>query len=428
MSWTWVVRKDLMRFLRDRQGAAMSVVVPVVLAAFLGMLFAPRPSTGSIDLLVVDEDGSAVSRALVQAVKDEGTFTVEELDLVSARARLEAGDADVALRIPAGSGARLGPTAMFTGQQGELELLFDPSDQTEADISEGLLTQVAMQQTLSKLGDRQSMGGVFDELVTGLPADADPELRSFLESGQRYAQPAPATGETPPAGEAPPAAETSGGLKAPVVFTKTQVSAAGPAVGYNSYSHNFAGTLLLFLLFGAQSTARNLISEREQGSLLRLRLSPLRPAVALVATGVGSALVALLVSVAVYAVGMLVFGVEVRGSWLGFVAVVLSICAFVGGFALLLAGLGRTEAQVSSVGTFAVLVMSFAGGAMFPSFMMPGWLQSVALALPTYWATRGLAAMTWRALPLSAALPSVAMLLGFALLFGVIGLRRFRWD
>jgi ABC-2 type transport system permease protein len=142
--------------------------------------------------------------------------------------------------------------------------------------------------------------------------------------------------------------------------------------------------------------------------------------------GVGSALVALIVAAAVYAVGMGIFGIEVH-SWPGFLLVVLAVCCFVGGFALLLAGLGRSEAQISSIGTFAVLIMSFAGGAMFPSFMMPDWLQKLSLGLPTYWATRGLAAATWRALPIGEILPSVGMLLVFAVGCGVVGIRRFCW-
>lgn len=213
----------------------------------------------------------------------------------------------------------------------------------------------------------------------------------------------------------------------PVKFSRTEVSAAGPAVGYNSYSHNFAGTLLLFLLFGAQSTARNVLAERDEGALLRVRLAPIPPWQVLVATGVGSAVVALIVSAAVYGVGMIGFGVRVEGSMIGFLLVVLAQAAFVGGFALLLAGLGRSEAQISSIGTLVVLVMSFAGGAMFPSFMMPDWLQALGRLLPTYWATRGLAAMTWRGLPLMDALPAVAVLLAFAAGFGTIGVRRFRW-
>lgn len=59
---------------------------------------------------------------------------------------------------------------------------------------------------------------------------------------------------------------------------------------------------------------------------------------------------------------------------------------------------------------------------------MPGWLQTIGLALPTSWATHGLAAMTWRGLPLQSASVPTLILLAFAVVAGVIGARRFRWE
>jgi hypothetical protein len=245
----WVIKKDLLRFFADRQGAVMAIVVPVVLAAFLGMLFAPRSKTGSLELLVVDQDQSEASKALVTEIKKESTFEVQELSLSEAKTLLEAGDAEVAVAIPSGAGARLKPAALFNGQAATLELLYDPSASTEADIVQGLLTKIAMQHTMSGLQNPQS---TFSELLDGLPADADPSFKNFLESGKALKSSDP-TGQTASSGTA---------LSEPVAFKKTSISAASPAAGYNSYSHNFAGTLLLFLLFGAQSSARNLLAER----------------------------------------------------------------------------------------------------------------------------------------------------------------------
>jgi ABC-2 type transport system permease protein len=50
----------------------------------------------------------------------------------------------------------------------------------------------------------------------------------------------------------------------------------------------------------------------------------------------------------------------------------------------------------------------------------------MTLAVPVRWAVDGLDAMTWRGLPLEAALPPVAVLLGFSLAFGALALWKFR--
>jgi len=76
----------------------------------------------------------------------------------------------------------------------------------------------------------------------------------------------------------------------------------------------------------------------------------------------------------------------------------------------------------------AVLGMTLLGGAWFPSFLMPRWVQTVSLAIPSRWALDGFDAMTWRGFGLSAALIPSLMLLGFAAAFGAFAFARFRWE
>ena len=47
---------------------------------------------------------------------------------------------------------------------------------------------------------------------------------------------------------------------------------------------------------------------------------------------------------------------------------------------------------------------------------------------PTRWAMDGFDGMTWRGLGLDAALAPAAVLLGFAAVFGLLSVLRFRWD
>jgi ABC-2 type transport system permease protein len=419
----WLVRKDLLRFFADRQGALMAVLVPVVLASLLGMLFAPREATEAIRLLVADADRSERSRAFVTALARSGSFVVEETDAAAARARLEAGTASVALLLPPGTGAALRASRMFAAEQLRTELLFDPSREIEAKLARGLLTQLLMEQTMQGLSGGNGMRELFDDLAADTAQTATPALRDFVRAGQKLAD---SNRGEPERGERERG--DAAAVRPPLALVPTAVAAKGAGAGYNSYAHTFAGMLLLFLLFGAQSAAKTLVNERSEGALTRVRLAPVRPWVVLLATGQSSMAIALINSAVVYAVGMLVFGVRVLGSPVGFLVVVVAQAAFVGGFALMLAGLGRTEQQIASIGSFVVLVVSFAGGAMLPSFLMPEWLQSLSQVLPTYWATKGLAAMTWRGLPLSAALAPTAVLLGCAIGCGAIGIARFRWE
>jgi ABC-2 type transport system permease protein len=131
---------------------------------------------------------------------------------------------------------------------------------------------------------------------------------------------------------------------------------------------------------------------------------------------------------AVLAFGALFFGVRVRGSAAGFALVLLATAAMASAFGVLVAALGRTPEATRGLAIFAALVMTMLGGAWFPSFLFPRWMQSATLAVPTRWAMDGLDATTWRGLGLAQALGPAAALLGFAALFAVLAHLRFRWD
>ena len=119
---------------------------------------------------------------------------------------------------------------------------------------------------------------------------------------------------------------------------------------------------------------------------------------------------------------------QVLGSFSGFVVVLLLSSALASAFALLLMGLGKTESQVMSVSIPAVLAMSFLGGAWIPAFVMPEWIQTASLALPTRWMMDALHAATWRGMGWDAIwLPSLVMA-AFGLVFGLIGIKSFNWN
>jgi ABC-2 type transport system permease protein len=72
--------------------------------------------------------------------------------------------------------------------------------------------------------------------------------------------------------------------------------------------------------------------------------------------------------------------------------------------------------------------MVMLGGAWVPTFVFPAWLQKATLVVPARWAVDGIEGMTWRGLPLASALPGIAVLIAFALLFGGLAAWRFDWE
>jgi ABC-2 type transport system permease protein len=110
----------------------------------------------------------------------------------------------------------------------------------------------------------------------------------------------------------------------------------------------------------------------------------------------------------------------------GFLGVAIGFGALTAGFGLLIAAFGKTPEAARGIAMFATLILVMLGGAWIPSFMFPPWVQQVTLVTPTRWAIAGLDAVTWRGLGAAGAAPAVAVLLGFALLFTVAAVWRFK--
>jgi ABC-2 type transport system permease protein len=219
-------------------------------------------------------------------------------------------------------------------------------------------------------------------------------------------------------------------IVAPIVisgFFGFVFSRGGDARGA-SFAHAFAGMSVQFILFAGIHYGVGLLADRQRGVWKRLRAAPLSKSFVLSARAASGALVSFMTLSVVFAVAIGAFGVRVRGSLPGFVAVLAAIALLASTFGLLVATLGRTPEATRALSGFAVLLMVMLGGAWVPTSIFPPWLQTAALVVPARWAVDGIEAMTWRGQPFAAALPFVAVLVGFAAAFAAVAALRFRWE
>jgi len=218
-----------------------------------------------------------------------------------------------------------------------------------------------------------------------------------------------------------------GGLSVPFTLLDEPV-AAHPGAHYDGYTHAFGGMAVQFVLFMGLEAGLALLLDRRRGVWDRLRAASLSRATLLGARATSSWLLSLLAFTTVLGFGAAVFGIRVAGSGLGFAALLLATSAMATTFGLCLAALGGTPETARGLGIFATLVMAMLGGAWFPAFLFPAWMQKATLAIPTRWAMDGLDAMSWRGFPLAPAAGPLSALVGFTLLFGLVAWVRFRWE
>jgi ABC-2 type transport system permease protein len=132
--------------------------------------------------------------------------------------------------------------------------------------------------------------------------------------------------------------------------------------------------------------------------------------------------------VVVFAIGIPLFGLTVRGPIASLLPLVsaLAVCLVLLGIAV--TAVCRSVQQANAFSTVGLVVFGAVGGALVPFNVLPGWAQTIAPVTPTYWAMRGFRSVILDGRGLGGVELSIAVLLGMAVLFGVVALSRFRFD
>ena len=420
-----LVRKDLLLFFGDRRAVILSFAVPIAIASFFGSIFGgsgdQSREPARIPVAVVDQDGSAISKAIVDGMQKDAGLRTSTLVAADARGGVQKGDLAVAVVIPSGFGEAAGRAFLTRGARPEVEMLFDPSRTAEASMVRGVLTGHVMEAVGQQMfGGAQGRALVDDTLkqldASGMPVEQRETLRTLLQSAQRLNQSDAGASSGPPM------------MGIPYELRQSAVVAGGVNAQYNGYAHSFAGMGIQFLLFAAIDLGMGILLERQLGIWKRLRSAPLSRLTLLGARAASGTVIALLTLLVSFTFAMVVFGVRIHGSVVGFAAVAVACSLMAATFGLLIAAIGGTPAATRGVAIFAVLIMVMLGGAWVPSFIFPAWLQQVTVVIPARWAVDGLDAMTWRGLGIEAAIVPTLALLGFAVLFAGLTLARFKWE
>jgi ABC-2 type transport system permease protein len=388
-----LVRKDLVLYFSNRRALVMSILAPIVIAAFFGAIFGSgmdKPTR--IPIALVDRDASALSKAVTAAVKADAAFEVKDGDEAAAVALAREGKVRAAVVLPAGFGEQARLALVGGGAKPVVAVHYDPSQATALTLVHGLLSQHVMKALGDSLAGAAEGGGMGASGGSGAGGAARPSAFSL-----------PFT-------------------------TKAVESTARTDRPYNGYAHSFAGMGVQFILFMGIEVGVGVLLARRLGLWKRLRAAPLSRSLLLGSHIASGAITALVLLAIIYAAAIGIFHVRIDGSIAGFIGIAIAFALLTSSFGLLIAAIGKTPEATRGLAIFATLVMVMLGGAWVPSFVFPPWLQTASLVVPTRWAVDGLDAMTWRGLGFDAAIAPIVVLLAFSVLFAAIAIWRFDWE
>lgn len=190
------------------------------------------------------------------------------------------------------------------------------------------------------------------------------------------------------------------------------------------------------LLTSFQTVAISVASERDDGTLKRLRATPMPPAAYFLGK-VGMVVVTSLAQLAVLlVVARLAFGVAMPstvGAWLtmGWIFALGVVAGTVLGVAYSSMGTSRS---IGAVVIAPILVLQFISGVYLDFAQLPGWMQQIAAIFPLKWIAQGMRSVflpdSWAVNEMADSweLGRVALVVGgWAVVGLVLCLRTFRW-
>jgi ABC-2 type transport system permease protein len=416
-----LLRKDLILFLSDRRALVMSLVLPIVIAAFFGSLFGGSAKGSAIEVALVQQDSSEAGAKIAAGLKADPNLRITPMALADAQQAVRKGEQKVAIVLPAGFGEAAGAALFGGSEKPAIQLMYDPSQPAVLAMVKGMLTQQVMSVVSAEMFDGKMGQELTQRSIRQLDGTAqnDPDtkvLRDMLASVQKYQALPQKTGGQ---------GSASRGLSMPFTTHDQQLSNGPAQQGYNPYAHSFAGMGVQFILFMGIDMGIGILLAQRTGVWNRLLAAPVGLAQVLLARAVSGALIAFCLLCVMFAVAVGVFGVHIA-SLPGFIGMGLCFAMLTASLGLLIAAFGKTPEAARRIAMFAVLIMVMAGGAWVPSFMFPEWMQRLTVAVPTRWAIDGLDAVTWRGLDAAAVAPAMGVQLGFALVFGVLAVWKFK--
>lgn len=401
------VFKEFLLLIRDPGGLALIFIMPLALVIVMALVQdAPFRDYQEIrlDVLFVDHDNDSLGSKIVKAFRSSPNVNlVPEQDSVRAKEMVRSGDYKAAIILPKNSSAdlRRKTRQLITNVFANFGLIEERDSASLPMINIRIFFDPAI-----KSNYRQSLSVTVEKIAANVQTEwVLDELQSQLSEGS----------------EEPVEKIAFDLTRVMRVDQRYAAEKKYEAAMLNSVQHNVPAWTMFAMFFILYPLAGNFIKEREEGSMLRLRLISGSQWPVIAGKFGFYFLVCLLQFVLMIAVGIYIMPLLgltklVLGSNpLGILITACSVAMAATGYGVLIAVYFRTAQQALSFGSVSVVILSAIGGVWVPVYVMPEILQTVSRFSPMSWGLESFNDLFLRQASIQAILPNVIRLMGFAL-------------
>jgi ABC-2 type transport system permease protein len=407
ISTTW---KDLKILFKDPGGIATLFLMPLMFIIVMGTalqgLFNTGTDTQPRRLPVINLDCGEYAAQVIDALDSINGIEVETawdgvtLTREQAETLVVDGERSVAILFPADFSAQVAARAENDDAMATIELIADPAVSTQ-----------------------------FIAPIQGMVFGAAERVAETEVAQVRIAESlAEALAQLPPEMQ-PASSQIALEMDGTSIVALKQVAPADMAIEVepDTYQQNVPGYTVMGVFFIVGTMASSILQEKREGTFRRLLVAPLPKPILLVGKILPYYLVNLVQITIIFGAAHLLFGMAF-GNPVALAIISIALAAAATGLGIMIAALGKTDTQIGGLTSLLTLTMSALGGCLMPTFIMPSFLQTLSRFIPHAWAMQGFQDVLVRGYGLAGVLPEAGILLGFAAVFFLIGVWRFRFD
>ncbi len=395
-----IALKDLKQIARDRMSALFLVIMPLAFTFLMGILFGGNTQTDTrlnVGLINNDPQG-ALTQILVGALENSGIVKLKELtsaDESGMNDQINTGKLAGALIIPAGYSDDL-----INEKSVKLTIVANPSG------TGGQTVLSELQRNISQLMGALETARISKQAASAQQQISDPHaymIAAVNTAMQAWQNPS-------------------------VGVTTKAVSAAANKSGFSGYVQTSPGMLLQFAIGGLIGAAAVMVMERKNRTVTRLLTAPVTKAEIILGHLLGNTVTVFLQEVILILAGQFFFKVDYLRVPAATLLMMLAVALFCGTLGLFFGAISKSPEQAIMGPLIAMFLLTALGGAWFPLEGTSPAFYTIGHITPGAWVMDGFQNIILRGLGFQSVLLPCAILLGYAVLFFILAVWRFKFE
>ena len=376
----WMIKKEWLSLYRHPGRLVSILIFPIVIILLFG--YGMGGDLTDLSVVVCTPDTGDLTDLTLDEIKANSVFNIVNITTNQnlAKEMVDNGEVKAAILLPSNYNNNT--------QQRTVTLYLDSSDQMAAGVLEpatqGIFSQISIKQALTQQIN-----------VNNQTADNSNSLSQSLTS-----------------------AKSSINLQINKIYGNIKyMDFLVPAI--------LGMTIMMSCIMGLGAS---IAGERETGELARLFMTPTTVATVIAGKILGKLSVEMLRALLLLTVAMLLFGVTVKGGVIQTIILLfIGALCFVG-FGIMLSARTQTQEDYSQISMVFSMPMMFVSGVFYPIETMPWILQKFAYLFPLTYLNDAMRAVMTQGKTLGDVWIDILVLLGFTLLFFILGVKRFNRD